>query len=33
MQRLGIQRPHLLLFVYGMVVLCAMFIVGGPPHL
>jgi hypothetical protein len=33
MRRLRIQRPHLLLFVYGVVVLCAMFVVGGLPRL
>jgi hypothetical protein len=32
MRRLRIQRPHLLLLVYGLVVLCAMFAVGGLPH-
>jgi hypothetical protein len=33
MRRLRVARPHLLLFVYGMLVLCAMFAVGGLPRL
>jgi len=32
MRRLRSQRPHLLLFAYGLVVLCAMFLVGGLPR-
>jgi len=33
MRRMRVARPHLLLFVYGMLVLCAMVVVGGLPHL
>jgi hypothetical protein len=33
MRRLRIQRPHLLLFAYGLIVLCAMLVAGGLPRL
>jgi hypothetical protein len=33
MRRLRTAHPHLLLFVYGTVVLCAMVVVGGLPRL
>jgi hypothetical protein len=32
MRRLRARRPHLLLFVYGLLVLCAMVVVGGLPR-